>query len=39
MVSSNENSMRRLELEYPNSHRLAIRERKNEYEVELHVSL
>ena len=36
---SNENSIRRLELEYPNSHRLAIRERKNEHEVELHVSL
>ena len=36
---SNENSIRRLELTYPNSHRLAIRERKNEHEVELHVSL
>ncbi|MCK4879470.1 MAG: histidine kinase [Bacteroidales bacterium] len=36
---SNENSIRRLELEYPNSHRLAIREKKNEHEVELHVSL
>ncbi len=36
---SNENSIRRLELAYPNSHRLAIRERKNEHEVELHVSL
>ena len=35
----NENSIRRLELAYPNSHRLAIRERKNELEVELHVSL
>ena len=34
-----ENSIRRLELEYPNSHRLAIRERKDENEVELHVSL
>ncbi len=36
---SNENSIRRLELAYPNSHRLAIRERKNEHEVELHLSL
>jgi sensor histidine kinase YesM len=36
---SNENSIRRLELAYPNSHRLAIREGKNEHEVELHVSL
>lgn len=35
----NENSIRRLELEYPNSHRLTVRERKNEQEVELHVSL
>ena len=35
----NENSIRRLELAYPNSHRLAIRERKNEHEVELHISL
>jgi len=39
MVSRNENSLRRLELEYPNSHRLAIRERNDEHEVELHVSL
>lgn len=37
--SRNENSIRRLELAYPNSHRLSIRERKNEHEVELHVSL
>ncbi len=36
---SNENSIRRLELAYPNSHRLSIRERNNEREVELHVSL
>ncbi|MDF1575256.1 MAG: histidine kinase [Bacteroidales bacterium] len=35
----NENSIRRLELEYPNSHRLAVRERKSEHEVELHMSL
>jgi two-component system, LytTR family, sensor kinase len=34
-----ENSIRRLELEYPNSHRLSIRERRSEQEVELHVSL
>jgi len=36
---SNENSIRRLELAYPNSHRLAIREKNNQHEVELHVSL
>lgn len=36
---SNENSVRRLELAYPNSHRLAIRERGNEHQVELHISL
>ncbi len=36
---SNENSIRRLELAYPNSHRLAIRERNNEHQVELHLSL
>ena len=35
----NTNSIRRLELAYPNSHRLAIRERNNEHEVELHISL
>jgi len=35
----NENSIRRLELAYPNSHRLAIRKSNNEHEVELHVSL
>jgi LytS/YehU family sensor histidine kinase len=35
----NENSIRRLELAYPNSHRLAIRETKNEHQVELHLSL
>lgn len=34
-----ENSIRRLELSYPNRHRLTIRERKEEHEVELHVSL
>lgn len=37
--TSNENSIRRLELAYPNSHRLAIRERNNEQQVELHISL
>ena len=36
---NNENSIRRLELAYPNSHRLAIREKNNEHQVELHVSL
>lgn len=36
---SNDNSIRRLELAYPNSHRLAIRERNNEHQVELHLSL
>ena len=37
--SANENSLRRLELQYPNSHRLAIREKRNEHVVELNVSL
>jgi LytS/YehU family sensor histidine kinase len=37
--SANDNSLRRLELQYPNSHRLAIRERRNEHVVELNVSL
>lgn len=36
---ANENSVRRLELQYPNSHRLAIREKRNEHVVELYVSL
>ena len=36
---SNENSVRRLELEYPNSHRLAIREKRNEHLVDLNISL
>ena len=36
---TSENSLRRLELQYPNSHRLAIRERRNDYQVELNVSL
>lgn len=34
-----ENSLRRLELQYPNSHRVTIRERKNNHQVELNVSL
>lgn len=37
--NSNENSVRRLELAYPNSHRLAIREKSNEHYVELNISL
>jgi len=37
--SSNGNTVRRLELQYPNSHRLAIREKRNEHVVELNVSL
>ena len=36
---SNENSVRRLELEYPNSHSLAIREKRNEHLVDLNISL
>ena len=38
-ASANENSMRRLVLQYPNSHRLAIRELQNKHIVELYVSL
>lgn len=37
--TANENSVRRLELEYPNSHRLTIREKRNEHLVELNISL
>ena len=37
--SGTENSIRRLELAYPNSHRLSVRERKDQHEVELHISL
>lgn len=37
--SGNENSISRLELAYPNRHRLAIREREDQHEVELHISL
>ncbi len=36
---SYENSIRRLELEYPNSHRLTIKEKNDIHEVELHISL
>ena len=38
-TGSNDNSIRRLELEYPNCHRLTVREREYENEVELHISL
>ncbi len=37
--SANVNSLRRLELQYPNNHRLAIRNKRNEHFVELYVSL
>jgi len=37
--TSNENSIRRLELAYPNRHRLAIRDNTDQHEVELHISL
>lgn len=36
---TSENSVRRLELQYPNSHRLTIREKRNEHVVELNLSL
>ena len=36
---SSENNVRRLELQYPNSHRLAIREKRNEHIVELNMTL
>ncbi len=36
---TNENSLRRLELQYPNSHRLAIREKRSEHVVELFLNL
>ena len=39
MRKTNENSVRRLELQYPNSHRLTIREKRNEHCVELNLSL
>jgi two-component system LytT family sensor kinase len=37
--SGNENSVRRLEIQYPNSHRLTIRDREKEHEVELNINL
>jgi LytS/YehU family sensor histidine kinase len=37
--TGSENSIRRLELAYPNSHRIAIRDREDQHEVELHISL
>lgn len=36
---SSENSVRRLEIQYPNSHRLTIREKRNEHIVELNMNL
>jgi LytS/YehU family sensor histidine kinase len=39
IASGNENSISRLELAYPNRHRLAVREEENQHEVELHISL
>lgn len=36
---SSDNSVRRLEIQYPNSHRLTIREKRNEHIVELNMSL
>jgi len=38
-TGANENSVRRLELQYPNSHRLTIREKAHEHIVELNVIL
>jgi two-component system, LytTR family, sensor kinase len=37
--SGNENSVRRLEIQYPNNHRLTILDRENKYVVELNISL
>jgi len=39
MIISNDLNIRRLELQYPNNHRLTIRERRNEYIVELNMNL
>ena len=39
IASGNENSIRRLELAYPNRHRLTVREKENQHEVELDLSL
>ena len=37
--SCNENSLRRLEIQYPNNHRLAIKDRQREHIVELNIRL
>ncbi len=37
--SANENSIRRLEIQYPNNHRLAIKDRQEEHVVELNLKL
>jgi hypothetical protein len=37
--SGTENSIRRLEIQYPNSHRLTIMDRQQEHTVELHIRL
>ncbi|MCP4311401.1 MAG: hypothetical protein GY790_09080 [Bacteroidetes bacterium] len=37
--SGNDNSVRRLEIQYPNSHRLTILDRENKHEVELNIRL
>jgi two-component system LytT family sensor kinase len=37
--SANENSIRRLEIQYPNNHRLAIKDRQTEHVVELNLRL
>jgi hypothetical protein len=37
--SGTENSIRRLEIQYPNSHRLTIMDRQQEHVVELHIRL
>jgi sensor histidine kinase YesM len=39
LSSGNENSIRRLEIQYPNSHRLAIMDRQHEHVVELNIRL
>ena len=39
LKATSENSVRRLELKYPNSHRLTIREKRSEHIVELNLSL
>lgn len=39
VAKGNKNSIRRLEIQYPNSHRLTIRDRQNEHVVELNLRL